>query len=144
VGRALPGDRRGSGRSLIYLDTSVAIAHLLAEDRKPPDSLWRQPLVASRLVEYEMWMRLNARGLGGSHGELARRLVERLAILEMLPNVLARALEPFPTPVRTLDALHLASIEFLRARGQHLELASYDERLLAAARAIGIPIAASS
>ena len=127
---------------MIYLDTSVALAHLLAEDRRPPDSLWRQPLVTSRLLEYELWTRLNARGLGASHGELARRLLERLAILEMLPNVLARALEPFPAPVRTLDALHLASIEFLRARGQTIELASYDERLTVAAKAMGIPIAA--
>ena len=59
----------------------------------------------------------------------------------MLPNVLARALEPFPAPVGTLDALHLASIEFLRKRGQTIELASYDDRLIVAARALGIPIA---
>jgi predicted nucleic acid-binding protein len=126
---------------VIYLDTSVALAHLLAEDRRPPDSLWAQPLVASRLLEYELWTRLNARRLAASHGELARRLLERLALLEVLPNVLARALELFPTPVRTLDALHLASIEFLRGRGQAIELASYDERLVAAARGIGIPVA---
>ena len=126
---------------MIYLDTSVALAHLLAEDRRPADSLWQQPLVASRLLEYELWTRLNARGLGASHGELARRLLERLAILEMLPNVLARALEPFPAPVRTLDALHLASIEFLRGRGQAIELASYDDRLIVAAGELGIPIA---
>jgi predicted nucleic acid-binding protein len=126
---------------VIYLDTSVALAHLLAEDRQPPDSLWQQPLLASRLVEYELWTRLNARRLGASHGELALRLLERLAIVEMLPNVLARALESFPAPVRTLDALHLASIEFLRERGQTIELASYDERLIVAARELGIPIA---
>ena len=126
---------------MIYLDTSVALAHLLAEDKQPPDSLWRQPLVASRLVEYELWTRLNARRLGESHGESARRLVERLAILEMVPNVLTRALEPFPALVRTLDALHLASIEFLRERGQAIELASYDDRLIDAARELGIPIA---
>jgi predicted nucleic acid-binding protein len=127
---------------VIYLDTSVALAHLLAEDRRPPDSLWTDTLAASRLLEYELWTRLNARGLGGSHGETARRLLERIAFLEMLPNVLARALEPFPAPVRTLDALHLASIEFLRGRGQRVELASYDDRLIAAARSLGIPIAA--
>jgi PIN domain len=142
VERAPRRARRGQGRSLIYLDTSVALAHLLAEDRRPPDSLWRQPLVASRLLEYELWTRLNARRLGATHGELARRLLERLAMLEMLPNVLARALEPFPAPVRTLDALHLASIEFLRGRGQAIELASYDEGLIAAATALGIPVAA--
>jgi hypothetical protein len=51
-----------------------------------------------------------------------------------------RALEPFPRPVRTLDALHLASIEFLRAQGQAPKLASYDARLVAAARALKIPV----
>ena len=43
-------------------------------------------------------------------------------------------------PVRTLDALHLASVEFLRGRGQSIELASYDDRLLSTARAMGIPL----
>jgi predicted nucleic acid-binding protein len=127
---------------VIYLDTSVAIAQLLAEDRCPPDALWKQPLVSSRLIEYELWTRLNARGLGASHGEAARRLVERLALLELLPNVLARATEPFPAPVRTLDALHLASIVFLRGRVPTIELATYDARLIAAARGLGIPLAA--
>ncbi len=127
---------------MIYLDTSVALAHLLAEDRRPPDAVWREPLAASRLLEYELWTRLDARGLGASHGEAARRLLERIALLELAPHVLARALEPFPAPVRTLDALHLASIEFLRARGQKVELASYDDRLTDAARRLGIPIAA--
>jgi hypothetical protein len=55
-----------------------------------------------------------------------------------VPPVLARALEPFPVAVRTLDALHLASIEFLRANGQTVELASFDEQQLAAARALDI------
>ena len=127
---------------MIYLDTSVALAHLLAENRRPPDALWRQPLAASRLLEYELWTRLNARGLGSTHGEAARRLIERIALLELAPAVLARALEPFPVPVRTLDALHLASIDFLRVRGQTVELASYDDRLITAARRLGIPIAA--
>jgi hypothetical protein len=34
----------------------------------------------------------------------------------------------------------LSSIVFLRARGQAVELASFDERQLAAARALDIPI----
>ena len=54
---------------MIYLDTSVALAHLLAEDRAPPDALWHESLIASRLLEYEMWNRLHARRLGRSHGE---------------------------------------------------------------------------
>jgi predicted nucleic acid-binding protein len=125
---------------VIYLDSSVALAHLLAEDRSPPDSIWQTSLVSSRLLEYEVWNRIHARRLGHSHSEEVRALIGRLALIELAPPVLARALEPFPVPVRTLDALHLASIEFLRARGQTVELASFDERLLAAACALHIPL----
>lgn len=125
---------------MIYLDTSVALAHLLAEDRAPRETLWGQALISTRLLQYEMWNRLNARRLGRSHGEAARELLDRVAFVELLPPVLERALEPFPVAVRTLDAFHLSSIEFLRARAQVVELASYDERQLACARALGIPI----
>jgi hypothetical protein len=125
---------------VIYLDTSVVLAQLLAEDRLPPASMWQQPLIASRLLEYEMWTRLHARGLGHSHGQAARTLIGRLALVELAPPVLARVLEPFPIPLRTLDAIHLASLEFVRSRGQAVALASYDERMLAAARALHIPL----
>jgi predicted nucleic acid-binding protein len=122
---------------VIYLDTSVALAHLLAEDRVPPEVLWLETLVSSRLVEYELWTRIHARRLGGSRGDEVRALLARVSLVELAPPVLARALEPFPVPVRTLDALHLASMEFLRVNGQALRLATYDRRLLDAARAMG-------
>lgn len=52
--------------------------------------------------------------------------------------VLERATEPFPIPVRTLDALHLASIWYLQRQVQRVKLASYDGRMLAAAAALEI------
>jgi predicted nucleic acid-binding protein len=125
---------------MIYLDSSVALSSLLAEDRVPPESLWREVLISSRLLEYEVWNRIHARKLGHSHGEEVRRMMQEVAFLELAPPVLARALEPFPIAVRTLDALHLASIEFMRERAQDIELASYDERLLMAAKSLRIPL----
>jgi hypothetical protein len=125
---------------VIYLDSSVAVAQLLAEDRFPPEDLWHQQLISSRLLEYEVWNRIHARRLDRSHGDAVRALIGRVALLELAPPVLARALDPFPIPVRTLDALHLSSIEFLRRRQQQLGLASYDERLIAGARALHIPL----
>jgi uncharacterized protein len=119
---------------MTYLDTSVALAHLLAEDRAPSPDFWRQTFVSSRLLEYEMWNRIHSRGLERSHGEALRQLVGRIALLELSPPVLARAREPFPTPVRTLDALHLASMHFLREQGQDVTLASYDARMRQAAK----------
>jgi len=124
---------------VIYLDSSVALAQLFAEDRQPPEDLWREPLTASRLLQYEVWARVHARRLEASHGDKVRDLLDGVAYIELTPLVLARALEPFPLPVRTLDALHLATIDFVQDRGQAIELASYDPRLLTAARALRIP-----
>ena len=128
---------------MIYVDTSVVLAQLLAEDQAPEASLWQAaPLVTSRLLEYEVWTRINARGLSTSHGDDVRALLARLAFLELVPPVLVRALEPFSTPVRTLDTLHLASIDFLRSMGQRPRLATFDRHMAEAAQALGIPMAA--
>jgi len=125
---------------MIYLDTSVALAHLLSEDRIPPARLWNEQLVSSRLIEYELWNRFHARDLGRSHGDLVRQLIGRIALLELAPPVLARAIEPFPAPVGTLDALHLASFHFLVERGLPVSLACYDERMCAVAAKLHFPL----
>jgi predicted nucleic acid-binding protein len=127
---------------LIYLDTSVALAHLLAEDRRPPAELWAEELVSSRMLAYELWNQLHAHDLARSHGHLARLVLARLAWIELEESVLERALHPFPTPVRTLDALHLASALFLHERGKQVTLATYDARLAGAAAAVGLSLMA--
>ena len=47
---------------MIYLDTSVVLARLFAEDRSPPDAFWSQTFVASRLLEFEVFNRIHAPG----------------------------------------------------------------------------------
>lgn len=79
-------------------------------------------------------------GLAKSHGEALRLLLGRIALLELARPVLARALEPFPLPVRPLDALHIASAEFLRAQNQVVIFATYDERMRRAAESMSIPL----
>jgi len=125
---------------LIYLDSSVALAAVFTEDRQPPATMWDQEFVSSRLLQYEIWTQVNARRLQHLHGDAASALLAKVTLLELSPPVLDRALASFPIAVRTLDALHLASIEYLRRRGDSIELASYDTRLLAAAKALRIPI----
>jgi predicted nucleic acid-binding protein len=125
---------------VIYLDSSVALAVLLAEPRAPPPSFWSSALISSRLLEYETMNRVNARALGAPGIAEARKLLDSLDFAELTPNILARALAPFPIPVRTLDGLHLATMVHLRARGRSIRLATYDKRLGDAAAAIGIPL----
>lgn len=63
-------------------------------------------------------------------------------MIELATARLAAGPEPFLVPVRTVDALHLASIVFLLGRGLTVRLASCGERLLAAAKALKISAAA--
>jgi hypothetical protein len=63
-------DRRTSEQSaarsngpMIYLDSSVVLVHLLAEHRVSPDELWEEQPASSRLLECEVWNRINAQPL---------------------------------------------------------------------------------
>lgn len=123
---------------MIYLDSSVVLAYLLSEDRSPPDTLWEESLGSSRLLEYEVWNRVHRSSK--VHGDSARALLNCIQLAELTPNVLSRALQAFSVPVRTLDSLHLATIEYLRGLDSDIALASFDERMLASARALNIPI----
>ena len=126
---------------MIYVDSSVALSQLMIESRSPPGALWEQPLVSSRLLAYEVWNRIHAYGLTATRSDDARALLALVNLVELSEPALTRALQPFPVRARTLDALHLATIEFLRRQGETVELASYDDRLLAAAKAVGISVA---
>jgi len=125
---------------VIYVDTSVALAQLLSETRRPAPDFWSEDLVTSRLLDYEAWTRIHAMGLGRSHGDALRDVLGHMLVLELAPHVLTRAREPFPAPVRTLDALHLASVVFLQGTGRDVALATYDARMAAAARALEIAV----
>lgn len=125
---------------MTYLDTSVALAELLGEDRSPAAGFWDQALYSSRLLAYQLAVRLNARGLAGSHGPSAERLLARVSLVELSPLVLDRALSPFPVAVRTLDALHLATLEWLARGGRRPSVAAYDGTFRDAATALGYPL----
>ena len=43
---------------MIYVDSSVLLADVLAEPRFPPETLWDEDLASSRLLAYEVWNRL--------------------------------------------------------------------------------------
>jgi predicted nucleic acid-binding protein len=127
---------------MIYLDSSVALSALLAERRAPLASFWTSALIASRLLEYETMTRIHLRALGAPGVAAARKLFDGLTFVEMTPDVLARALAPFPIHVRARDVLHLATTDYPRAGGKSINLATYDKRFAAAAAALGFSLVA--
>ena len=119
----------------------MLLADLFVEPLSPPETLWDEDLASSKLLVYEVWTRINAHGLMISHGDRARGLLARVSLTDMSESALSRALEPFSVAVRTLDALHLATMHFIRQSGEPVQLASYDNRLVTAAQALGIATA---
>ena len=125
---------------MIYLDASVALAEILVENRRPVPAFWEEQLISSQLLRYEIWSRVHTQGLGRTLGASVAAFTARVDFVELRDASMQRGLEPFPKPVRTLDALHLAAMDYLRETGYEATLASYDRRLLEVARAMGFDV----
>jgi predicted nucleic acid-binding protein len=67
-------------------------------------------------------------------------MLEEMAVLDLDRAVLARASQPFPTPLGTLDALHLASAILGRDLGGPSRFATHDVELARAARSVGFEV----
>lgn len=126
---------------MIYIDTSVMLATVFDEPQRPPDALWSRASFSSRLLEYEVAVRLNALGRPAKARQLADDFLDHVELVALEAPTLNRALQPFPVSLRTLDAIHLSTFLFLQERGLKLELATYDKRLARAAKALGINLA---
>jgi len=67
--------------------------------------------------------------------------LEAIDLVLLRPPVLSRACEPMPTPLGTLDALHLATALIWRDRVAPLPMmATHDAALGVAARAFGFDV----
>jgi predicted nucleic acid-binding protein len=135
-----------------YLESSAVLALLLGETgRTPVDAALRaaERVVASdlTLVECERSLR-NAVALGrvsehaaGRQRTRLRELAETWFVLGLSAEVLARAAQTFPAePVRTLDALHLASALVAQTGFGDVALISLDQRVRVNAEALGFAV----
>lgn len=124
---------------MIYIDTSVVLAALFAEDRKPPITLWDHQLFSSRLLSYELWTHVNRLADDALCAD-AEKVLTRINFVELSNETLKRVLEPFPERVRTLDAMHLSSLCFLRDRRIHCQLATYDKHMAMVGEQLGFSL----
>jgi hypothetical protein len=73
------------------------------------------------------------------------RLLESFEVIEVTAVVLARAAQPLPTELGTLDAIHLATAVLWREyRGDEIVMATHDAGLATAARASGLTVIGDS
>ena len=132
-----------------YLDASVLLRLVLGE----PRALKRaglEPAITSALTEVECLRtldRLHARRRIGADDLATRRaaifdLLEAVEVVDLSAPVLRRAAEPFPTPLGTLAALHLATALLWNERHPRARtaFATHDGELARAARACGLDV----
>jgi predicted nucleic acid-binding protein len=104
--------------------------------------------VSSALIRTECLRTIDRARLQGRLAEpdLARvradllQLIDGFTLVELDERIKARAADPFPTLVRTLDALHLASALAVRESSTDLPLATHDNELAMAAEAVGFAV----
>jgi len=127
-----------------YLDTSAAVKLLMTERESPALRRWlrRRPERASAaLLRVELVRVVRRAGLPRLIPQ-ARRLLAGIHLIRLDDALLDRASDLDPTELRSLDSIHLAAAASL---GDDLAaVVSYDDRLLAAATSLGLPIATPS
>ncbi len=127
-----------------YLDTSAAVKLLMTEPESPVLRRWlrRRPQRASAaLLRVELARVVRRAGIPRLIPE-ARKLLAGVHLIRLDDDLLDRAADLDPTELRSLDSIHLAAATSL---GNDLAaIVSYDDRLLAAARSLGLPTATPS
>jgi predicted nucleic acid-binding protein len=134
---------------IAYLDTSALLRLVLREPGALKELLTADALVSSELLVIESFRtidRLRLQGALSTEEAALRRTtvtewLEAVDLVLLQRPVLARASEPFPTPLGTLDALHLATALVWQDRTrQELVLATHDRDLALAARSFGLKV----
>ena len=135
---------------IAYLDTSALLRIVLRESGSLDKEVrsW-DGLVSSELLAVESLRTIDRLRLQGdlsteeaaSRRETATDWLEAVDLVLLRRPILARAAEPFPTPLGTLDALHLATALVWRDRmHQALVMATHDRDLALAARSFGLDV----
>ena len=136
----------------VYAESSAVLAWLLDEDSAPEVRRLlgaAELIVASDLTLIECdRVLVRALTLGElSEAEAGDRRAHLIAAsshwhtLRVAPEIVERARRPFPgEPIRTLDAIHLASALEARTAVAGLKLLSLDERIRRAASRLGLQL----
>ncbi len=134
---------------IAYLDSSVLLRIVLGQANRLKEWPNIKSAVASAIAEVECLrtmdrLRLRVGMLDEDlalRREAVYRLTEETTLVEPTRAVLQRAAQPLPTPLGTLDAIHLATAMLWReTRAGDLVMATHDQALAIAARAVGFPV----
>jgi len=134
---------------IAYIDSSVLLRIVLRQPNAIKEWSTIEQGIGSALLEVECLRTLDrlrlAEGLADEEIAVRResvfRLIEAMEIVELTRSVLARASQPLPTTLGTLDALHLATALLWREwTGADVVMTTHDGTLATAAKASGLRV----
>ncbi len=134
---------------IAYIDSSVLLRVLFGQSNVLKEWKKIERGMSSALIEVECLRTLDRLRLveGVSEEAIAIRreaifrLIEGLEIIELTHPILARAAQPLPTTLGTLDAIHLTSALMWKEQAQeNLIMATHDKALALAAKASGLSV----
>ena len=129
--------------TVVYLDSSALVKLVVAEPESTAlmDRLREWPgRMSSALALAEVPRALRRAGYGAAVHRRAREVLGRIALVDVDRRVLAAAAALEPSPLRTLDAIHLATA--LTMREELAAVVTYDRRLRAAAERAHLEVVA--
>jgi uncharacterized protein len=134
-----------------YVDSSVVLRVILGEPQRLRTWSKITTPVASELIRVECLRTIDRARLrlGLEDADVARlrsevlELIDSFNLVVLNSVVLDRAAQPFPTMLGSLDAIHLATAVLAREEFSDLLLATHDDELAIAARAVGFDVQGS-
>ncbi len=132
-----------------FLDTSIVLRLILGEAHSFKGLSKFENLFASELLRVEAFRAIDRMRIQHvwDAQEVAERIesysavAQKIDFVPLQPSILKRASEPYPTILRTLDALHLATVLQIQSE-LHRELLfiTHDSRQGIAAKACGLKV----
>ncbi len=132
-----------------YIDASVVLRIVLDQPGQLEDAQQIDEPLTSSLTFVEVFRTLDRVRLAGHLGDqvlgvhyrAAREMLDQFGSIDLDRATFERAAEPLRTPLRTLDALHLATaLRWREATGDELLFATHDRELAEAAAVAGLDV----
>lgn len=132
-----------------YLDSSVLLRRIFGEPGALSEQKGLEYVVASEILKIECFRSIDRMRIALKLGddEISRRseavhtALRRIRLVRFTRAVSERAMQPFPTLLRSLDAIHLSSALLWKEKeASDLAFLTHDLELARAARAMGFSV----
>lgn len=132
----------------MYVDSSVLLRVVLGEAGRLQEWQRIETAISSELIRLECLRTIDRARIRfaiadksvSQYRAAIMEAIDTFSLISVDSYILQQASDPFPTTLGSLDAIHLATALLAREEFEELELATHDDELATAARAVGFRV----